>query len=412
MSSTSSSSYNDIDKLAADHEILTQKFKELNLNKSQFEIVLKELDDDDKDKSLLERVSTGGRQRSSSTRAGEKQIDLNQTLRRASLLNVSDDSEVWKRGFDFLNMATLEDLVRQLTQLQVERNTTKPGDVIKTVSNIIIRFDKFNIGNFLDSVELALSVVGEEQSGIVLKYAQQRVVGSVSIESKTYETFASFKSDVLAAFKPKRTVTEIESLIARLTQDHKESVDAYSKRVFQLKTEYENASRSERAVANATLDEIRIGEMERKVSNAFINGLKDHVIKFVISRPQSLSEAVGVALEAESTSSLRFQNRKGQVSKDDSDKKKVSHFQKKSQSKSPHGKEKYSSRDGGKPKGPPKCYICGSENHLKPDCPKLHEEAGTQAKALVAKNKKENPKNLKDCGASVSAKSLKVKTRR
>lgn len=66
--------------------------------------------------------------------------------------------------------------------------------------------------NFLESVELALDMTpAAEDKLIVLKISKQRVTGSVSIETKTYVTFAAFKADVLLAFKPKRSVVEIES---------------------------------------------------------------------------------------------------------------------------------------------------------------------------------------------------------
>lgn len=73
-----------------------------------------------------------------------------------------------------------------------------------------------------------------ENKSAVLKYAKQRVTNSILIESKTYVDFADFKRDVLATFKPKRTVTDIESIISRLTQNDRESVDEYAKRIFVL----------------------------------------------------------------------------------------------------------------------------------------------------------------------------------
>lgn len=74
--------------------------------------------------------------------------------------------------------------------------------------------------------------------------------------------------------------------------------------------EYEQASQAERARDGNALNAVRINEMERKVSNSFLNGLKHHVLKYVSERPNGLSEAVSVALEAESVSSIRYKNRK------------------------------------------------------------------------------------------------------
>lgn len=78
---------------------------------------------------------------------------------------------------------------------------------------------------------------------------------------------------MLQAFKPRRTVTEVESLISRLEQGDKESVDAYAKRAYELKTEYEHASEAERAARGFSLDQIRLEEIEKKVADAFTYGL-------------------------------------------------------------------------------------------------------------------------------------------
>lgn len=110
-----------------------------------------------------------------------------------------------------------------------------PRESLKFSKDIIIRFDKTNINNFLESVSTAIDMADTvENKSAVLKYAKQRVTNSILIESKTYVDFADFKRDVLATFKPKRTVTDIESIISRLTQNDRESVDEYAKRVFVL----------------------------------------------------------------------------------------------------------------------------------------------------------------------------------
>lgn len=215
------------------------------------------------------------------------------------------------------------------------------------------------------------------------------------IESKTYENFADFKRDVLATFKPKRTVTEIESIISRLTQNDKESVGEYAKRVFVLKVEYEQASQAERAAVNAQLDEVRINEMEKKVSNSFISGLKDHVLRFANGKPAMLSDAVSVALEAESISSIRYQNRKlieSSGRKTDDSKK----FKDKDSGRAVSNKREFSQRRNEyksevktRSDETRKCYECGSLEHIEPNCPKLAtNETPAKARALSQKTRK------------------------
>lgn len=325
----SDSSSSELDNFYSAQDELNKVFKKLNLEKSRYESVLEDFNSIDlvnDDRNLLERRKTT----STSEQADGQQhralrdfnlidIDLNKTIRSYSYFDLTDDSEVWESAFKFdqqqqeeKKMAqAIEDLVRRLAEMQLRQQAINPGDVIRNCHNIIIKFEKTNMINFLESVELAMSTTDRDEHKLtILKFAKQRVLGSVTIASKEYVTFASFKTDLLAVFKPKRTVTEIESIIARLAQQENDSVDAFGKKVVELKFEYEQASQAERLAENAVLDEIRLKEMEKKIARAFMNGLKDFIIRFVSERPNTLSEAISVALEAESTSLLRFQNKK------------------------------------------------------------------------------------------------------
>lgn len=96
----------------------------------------------------------------------------------------------------------------------------------------------------------------------VLELPKLRVKNSKKIESTTYKTI----EDLLQAFKPQRSVTEVESLISRLEQGEKETVDQRAKKAYELKTEYEHASGAERAARGFSLDPIRLEEMEKKSS--------------------------------------------------------------------------------------------------------------------------------------------------
>lgn len=364
--------------------------------------------------------------------------DLNKTLRN---LNVSDNTEVWTTPLEELfeeknqrkdsssgqdyhqkdNMATIEDLIRQLAQMQLanqhqQRPNQTTGEVLKICANVIIKFNKNNLNNFLESVEMALSLIPDEAANLtVLKYAKQRVEGSVAISSKEYATFEAFKADVLSTFKPKRTVTEIESMISRLMQKPDETVDQFGKRVSELKYDYELASQAERSAVNANLDAVRLAEMEAKVSRAFLNGLKDHIIKFVGEKPVTMSAAISTALEAESTSSLRFQNRKlaGNSTSGNSGNGNKKPDQKKFQTsgKNSQGTSSKNNKTEGEKKVP-KCYNCGKTGHIKPKCPEMSQE--DQAESLSKSKGNDSTKKSKNesGGASVSAKSLKISKQR
>lgn len=121
-------------------------------------------------------------------------------------------------------MELLEDLVRRLADMQLARNERRlptQGEVLKKASKIIIKFNSNSVENFIKSVELALLTDADENEDhiqSIIKLAQLKVVGSVRSEHSTYHTVEALKADLLMVFKPKRTVTEVESLIARLTQ--------------------------------------------------------------------------------------------------------------------------------------------------------------------------------------------------
>lgn len=296
----------------------------------------------------------------------------------------------------------------------------KPGDVFNIASKIFVRFSESNLTNFLESVELALSIFTEEADTLsVLKFAKLRVTGSATIESQTFSTFEEFRTAMLAAFKPKRTVTEIEQKISQLMQDEKESVDSYSKRVFNLKVEYEQASRASRAAIGEKLDKVRIVEMEAKIATAFINGLKSRVITFVTQKPATLTEAVSVSLEAESTCDLRFQNKKNAFPPKRMEDGKGKFYEQKKGAKGA-GKGHYDKRDSktstSNNRSDVKCHNCGKHGHIRPKCPELVQEGQAEVSTLNARTsdkreyKKEGakPKN-ESGGVSVSAKSLKIR---
>lgn len=410
-----SSSDGEINELKADGKKLNKKFEELNLSCSNYGEVLKEFEQN----KNIEFVGENSQ---------ALKIDLNTTLRGRSLLNVSDNSEVW--GYHHhqdYKSENMEECVRQLAELEIRRGEAKPGEVLRNCSNIIVKFDKMNLINFLSSVKLALDVTPREaDKATVLEYAKQRVTGNVAIASSSFERYDDFKNAIMLAFKPKRSVTEMESIIGALTQKEKETVDEFGKRVSEIKFEYELASQAERLAEGAKLDEIRLKEMERKISRAFVNGLKDHVIRFVGERPQTLTEAISVALEAESTSNVRYKNRK-MTEQTSTRKITQKHNSEKSSGKSsfPKGngkfqknaKENVFKKKSNIPISEVECYNCNEKGHYKTDCPKLANETQSEAKTLNTrtsqpkrKNEASTSKNGETRGASVSAKSLKIRS--
>lgn len=80
---------------------------------------------------------------------------------------------------------------KQKTQHQLRQKEGQPqrlqtaAEALKIAKGSIIKFDKFNTENFLDSAETAIEMAeGNASKLTVLKYAKQRVTNSVLIENK------------------------------------------------------------------------------------------------------------------------------------------------------------------------------------------------------------------------------------
>lgn len=326
--------------------------------------------------------------------------------------------------------ASLEHLVRQIALLHLKKDTPKrqsKGEVLKKATNIIISFDKNNLENFISSVKMALDIIDDLDDknlvSAVLELAKLRVKNSKKIETTTYRTIEDFRKDLLQAFKPQRTVTEVESLISRLEQGNTETVDQYAKRAYELKTEYEHASGAERAARGFSLDQIRLEEMEKKVADAFTYGLLTRIVSLVKRDCDTLSDAVSAAHTAESQCNLRYRNRQ-LSSKDPSEPKKKpgeggKNFRNQRGDKNANSSKPSGSRFTGE------CDNCHKKGHKARDCfskkaePAVEQQEAKPVKTLHATSSKKSKKNDRDeskngesGGATVSAKSLKINARR
>lgn len=174
-------------------------------------------------KDHLERVLPSGElKRIKKVASVTSGLDLT-SLRESSDRILTDDSE--DEDYKTSEMADLQNIVTQMAQMSIElqRNQQllqqqvlvngadsqappqrQEGllDVMKRASSGIIEFKKINLTNFLASVERHYdATVDVALKPHVLKIAQEKVIGSVQIETATYATFQAFKADMMANFK-------------------------------------------------------------------------------------------------------------------------------------------------------------------------------------------------------------------
>lgn len=75
--------------------------------------------------------------------------------------------------------------------------------------------------------------------------AQQKVVGSLLVETTAYATLNAFKADIVGQFKPTKSHGQLESELATLSLKPAETVETLAQRVVKIKVEYEIAYRAE-----------------------------------------------------------------------------------------------------------------------------------------------------------------------
>lgn len=205
------------------------------------------------------------------------------------------------------NMADQIELLTQLMAKMVDvQQQSSTRSVTNVCRNTIITFKKENVRNFLHSVEQAY----KEYDGVedlqlkVLEYAQSRVDTNVEISQKTYESFESFKKDMLNQFKPKEDILQLNQKILMLQQTHDETVEAFGNRTVILKDKYEDALYAHYELRGKKLDELRLSESEDLLTRHFVLGLKKYVRDFVRGEPENLSKAISAASTAEASAGL------------------------------------------------------------------------------------------------------------
>lgn len=152
-----------------------------------------------------------------------------------------------------VEMEKLAELVAQLAQAKLDAANRAPlpqapppprvetlCDVIKRASSGIIEFKRTNLTNFLASVEMHYDATGAAHRPQVIKIAQQKVTGSTLIETSDYQTFAAFRTDVLANFKPAKPYGQLEYELSTLTRKKDETIDSLAKRALSIKVKLLN----------------------------------------------------------------------------------------------------------------------------------------------------------------------------
>jgi hypothetical protein len=195
-------------------------------------------------------------------------------------------------------------LLEQITKAQISNSNTLVNSICK---NTVINFKKDNIRNFLNSVENAIEETGDdpEKTKKVLKYAQARVDSDAVISAKTYEKFEDFKIDILRQFKATKTCEHIQQELMMLQQKDDETVQKYGKRATELNSAWIEALYAEKGLKNENVEPTRHGEMEARVINHFISGLKRWVKAEFRGVPVTLPKAISIAGVAEASAHMQ-----------------------------------------------------------------------------------------------------------
>lgn len=262
---------------------------------------------------------------------------------------------------------------------EVETKMSKPGHVQKICNSIIVNFDPKRIRPFINSVEMALDEFEDDEDiRKVINYAKLKVVNCTKIEVSEYEKFDDLKKDLLAYFKPQKSLEEVSYQISKLQQQANQNVEKYSKYVSDLKCNYEDAKAAKRG---KNVDADTLAEMEEEVVQAFIRGLKGAVAMNLKRRDAgTLHEAIQLARDAETTARTKADNLKLEElrkPKNQQNNKTTNNFRRDNTSKS-------SDKPAEKRVSVTACRYCKEEGHWVKDCPKLKEKNSKSSETAIA----------------------------
>lgn len=318
----------------------------------------------------------------------------------ASMLKAQEQAAIRQTEFQ----QQLTDIQREMSNARVSE---KRSSVLQVCSRTIVTFDKSYYRNFISSVKTAYDEMEtQEDKQAVLDYAKNRVKGNVTINNATIETFDEFKRVVSHYFKPLKDLRTIEREVDRLKQGKDETVAAFAKRTAELNEEFAEAFSADRFARGRKVLTDELQDLERKVIDCFISGLKERLQPYIKCEPDSFNsmhEALSMATKAES-------NLKNIDAGKDSPKQPA----KPEQKHSPSDNKKQGK--GGKFKGHPRapkndaekprtCYNCKEPGHFANACPlpkKEPENHSEQARTYNV-NAESASKNSQAAGTSGSA---------
>lgn len=289
------------------------------------------------------------------------------------------------------------------------RVSEKRSAVQRVCAATIVKFEQKYIQNFLSSVENTYDSYDDDEEKVqVLTWAKNRVTGNAMVNAGSFDTYENFKLAVNQAFKPTKCLRTLEREVDRLKQNKDESVDNFAKRTMELNVVYAEAFTADRCARNREVDPEDLADLERKVIDCFISGLKERLQPFIEGEPdsfKSMQEALGAAIKAEAA----LMNLTGGC---DDSKPHENQDKKQNEGKQQKGKffknGKFSKGkklpSGSKSDDKPRlCYICKEPGHYANACPKKEAEKQPEAARSINLSADNSKNGVASAGPSGSA---------